>query len=653
MHKPDKVFCFLNYVLTLIFWTYVCVGGSALHADKITIPLNAWCAIVDPLGLKIDGVLKKKVYLLSAPDLTYFGVPQNIERHKNGWRVAYPQKGLVVYLRPFGNRLHITVTSSQSLNLTWPLLHIMPKAYLFPEGEGLYLPTGDSFWMSYLKDNTFDTQSTVLPFVGLLFKKATLTLIVHTPLRNAIIFKGEGGETYYTITHHFLKSDRKPTYEVSFALSKPDILAPAKVYKRFLKDKKRYLTLKSKTQRSPDIQKLAGAIHIYLWGDGRSFPMLVWLKKLGIKNAWLGYEERPPYPVINPCGPVTNHYVNEVFINQAKNQGYLIGPYDSWHTMEAPAKAGCHNTDFGNFYPQGCVRDLKGNIVPGFAGRGCSVSMKALSQTVPPPSLAYKRFNAFKQKGINTYFLDCHATGEVFDDPHHQQTVWDDLELRKTHLNYLAQSGLVVGSETAAAWSIPYLAFAHGNFSTAYELHWPFYRNNRKLYGGWWPHHKPGIFFNCLPATDTYKKRYDPRFRIPLFQAVFHEACVSTDRWDIPLTKFPNLMVTRFLLECAFGVPPMLSLDMQSAQKYSSLLQDLARMWAPLHRRIMNKPLTGFRWLNKERTACETLFGKSIRIRTNFSRTPCGALLPQCAHAKDERTGWKTTLRIKNLPQKP
>ncbi|XCI75925.1 MAG: hypothetical protein ABI045_06910 [Flavobacteriales bacterium] len=42
-----------------------------------------------------------------------------------------------------------------------------------------------------------------------------------------------------------------------------------------------------------------------------------------------------------------------------------------------------------------------------------------------------------------------------------------------------------------------------------------------------------------------------------LWPVVFHESFVSTDRWEIFLTKFKNLYRNRYLLEFSYGVHSM------------------------------------------------------------------------------------------------
>ncbi|MGI4775378.1 MAG: glycoside hydrolase, partial [Janthinobacterium lividum] len=323
--------------------------------------------------------------------------------------------------------------------------------------------------------------------------------------------------------------------------------------------------------------------------------------------AWVGYEEKPN--ITSKETWLKTDYVDKKFINLAKKMGYLIGAYDSYHTMQPPEKVDSYNTDFGtDFYTKGCVRNKDGKIASGFAGRGCSVSMTALEQT--GNFIINDRIKKFKADGINSYFLDCHGMLEGYDDYDlaHSQTILTDIAIRLGHLKYLSDQHLVLGSEAATAYAIPFLAFSHGNFGTLFNIHYRFMKD-KNLYGGWGPARKPAIFFKSIKANDKYAMRYDPQYRLPMLQAVFHESIVTTDRWDTPLTKFTNLYTDRFILEFIYGVPSIWNLDIATVRGYKNILQQLVKEFTPLHRKIMTEELTHFEYLSLDRLIQKTMFG--------------------------------------------
>jgi hypothetical protein len=117
---------------------------------------------------------------------------------------------------------------------------------------------------------------------------------------------------------------------------------------------------------------------------------------------------------------------------------------------------------------------------------------------------------------------------------------------RLERMRYIADTQkLVLGSEIGVAWSAPVIAFGHGIEAVQGVLLWPL-QKDKATFGRWWPPQRPGVFFKPVIVNDEFvTARYDPVYRLPLFQAAFHGAVVGTDRWETPITKFPELKQTR------------------------------------------------------------------------------------------------------------
>ncbi len=386
-------------------------------------------------------------------------------------------------------------------------------------------------------------------------------------------------------------------------------------------------TLQEKALTNKNIEKLYGALHIYLWGTGRTKEAIDKLYALELKNLWLGYDQDPRKD---------NNLISNGFIGKAISMGYLIAPYDSFHTMEDPVKARGINSIFLGHYPKSCIinKDGKVNIV--FGGHGCHLSSASLVAEHPKNKTIYNRIDSFLNTGINSYFLDCDATGELFNDysPIHPMTKSQDRINRIERMNYMAaDKKLVLGSETAAWWAVPYIAFAHGNLSVHNSIHWSFSKM-RKEYGGYWPDSRPAFFFKPVNAPDYYiKARYDPRYRVPLFQTVFHQSIVTTDRWEISHMKITNAIKNRELLELLYGVPSIWSLDLLDINKYGDNLKKLYRFFAPIHKVIASEELKEFKWLDDDRQVQQTIFGNKIQLTANFSYRMYNSIKPHTIKA--------------------
>jgi hypothetical protein len=420
--------------------------------------------------------------------------------------------------------------------------------------------------------------------------------------------------------HHFLDRDGRPAYEVEIWPGGPSPIDPAREYRAGLS----VPTLVDKMKANPELQKLHGAIHMCVWGDGRKQEFLADLQSAGVKRAWIGYDENPDKALIG-----------KTYIDAAKAAGYLIGPYDTYNNAQPPRSA----KDFvsrwpGTIFPDGCVIDAGGVPLPGFAGRGCELSSEALEQLGRKPIAA--RLDRQLQFHPNSYFLDVGAFGQLHDDfsKTHPMTQHKDRANRLARMRDARARGVVLGSEHGAAWAVPVIDFGHGSLSVQNRVLW----QHRKEFGGWWPAERPAIFFRPIePPAEFAAARLDPAFRIPLFEAAFHDAVVSTDRLDVPLTKFPSLIKRRLLLELLYGSPSIWAMDRRQLRQHLPLLAKLAAFFDPLHREIGASPLTSFEWLTAGRFVQRTRFGSDVTLTANFGSVAFEHLPPGCIEHSSPR----------------
>jgi hypothetical protein len=238
--------------------------------------------------------------------------------------------------------------------------------------------------------------------------------------------------------------------------------------------------------------------------------------------------------------------------------------------------------------------------------------------------------------GINSYFLDVDAFGELFDDysPDHPMTPPEDRQNRLARMKYLSEDQkMVLGSESARAWAAPVLHFSHGAHSVQDDVLWPLMKR-RDFFGGWWPLERPRIFFRPVRVDEVFRKaRYDPAFRLPLFQAVFHDSLVTTDRWELSPVKFPELIQSRALIELLYNVPSIWSLDLRALEEHGKRLVAHHRFFSQIHRRAGRLPLTDFRWLTADRKVQQTRFANELILTANFSEQPHGSVPAHCIEA--------------------
>jgi hypothetical protein len=579
-----------------------------------------------------------KEILIAAAEKTY--PVRDLDIGKEALRWTIPDLEMDVEVIAEKNRIHVRIHATREMKFTWPVSgrDSAMKAIIYPDGEGLYIPLDDSFWLGRFDEgycrNTHG--GLAMPFWSYHTGERTVSYLAVSDLQTELCFSNDGGRLSTYTVHDFRERDGLPDYEILIWTGDDSPVGPAREYKDWLKERSQYVSMDEKIGTNPEAAKLLGATHAYLYGDGRTSEFLEELRELGFDRFWLGYDQNPR---------TDPHRVGKEFISEAKKLGFLVGPYDSFENIQDPNNADAPNSRWDSeLYRTGCVTNADGKRRTGFAGRGCELSSEALERAEPTKRYIENRVKKFVSTGINSYFLDVDGYGELFDDysPDHPMTPHKDRLNRLKRMRYISQDQkMVLGSESVVSWAAPVVHFSHGTLSVHNDILWPLMRE-RKKFGGWWPQERPAIFFRPVEVESEFAKaKYDPTYRLPLYQAAFHESVVTTDRWELSPVKFPQLVQTRALIELLYNVPSIWSLDLRQLKQNAERLAAHHRFFSAIHRRVGAKPLTDFRWLTADRKVQQTRFGNTITLTANFSASNYQGIPPMCIQATWQTEGRK------------
>jgi hypothetical protein len=494
---------------------------------------------------------------------------------------------------------------------------------ILPEGEGLYLPLGDAAWRGRLAGRCFSASGQLsMPFWSYQIGRRTFTYQMISDIRTELCTDDQNGRIAASAKHSFLNRDGRPAYELEMWPGGASPIAPAIEYRDGLVRGGQFVPLTEKISANPEVAKLLGAVHMYVWGDGRTPEFVDDLRRAGIRRAWIGYDQNEG---------AGKNFVDKRYITAAKEAGYLVGPYDTYSNAQDPVTGEDAVSRWpGDLYPAGCIADRKQKPLRGFAGRGCELSSEALERAEARLKALAGRLDQRLRDGANAYFLDSDAFGDLYDDysPAHPMTPFQDRANRMRRMRAVRQRGVVLGSEEGVSWSVPVLDFAHGALSVWNDALW----KKMKEFGAWWPPDRPSIFFRPVdPGVEFSQAKYDPAYRLPLYEAAFHSSVVATDRWDVPMAKFPALVKNRQLLELLYGVPSIWAMDRRQLRESGAALAKLMEFFDPLHRRIGTAPLTDFEWLTADRLVQRTKFGNEAALTVNFGSAAFAEVQPGCA----------------------
>ncbi len=187
------------------------------------------------------------------------------------------------------------------------------------------------------------------------------------------------------------------------------------------------------------------------WMDSSTLDLLEDMEKSGIDRAWIGLNSWE------------QAYAKPELVAQAADMGYLIASYDSYHSIHEPGREQWITARFedGTLYENAAVTDRNGEKERGFQNVG-----RKLNPTLSMPAVKSRMEEIMSNNLLfNSWFIDCDATGEIYDDytPEHVTTRQQDLKARLERMAYIRDRyGLVIGSEGGNDFAASTIAFAHG-----------------------------------------------------------------------------------------------------------------------------------------------------------------------------------------------
>lgn len=346
------------------------------------------------------------------------------------------------------------------------------------------------------------------------------------------------------------------------------------------------------------------------WGQGLSRPVLDQLRDAGLVRLWIGI---PSW---------TTLFQQPEAVALARQLGYLVAAYDSYDTAVAP---GVNDDWLTAQMPRAlaercAIFRADGTPQPGFGGKG-----SYLNPGCALPYAQERMRQIVRESGGNSLFLDVDGTAMARDDhnPQHPDGAEAMVAARRRRLQWVSDElALPLGSEDGNAVTSRPLLFAHG--LQTWGFGWTdtqMRRDERSPYylGRWWPPEEPGLFFKPASVKALYRRTvFNPRDRLPLYQAVFHDALINSHHWQTDSLKFSDVAETRALLNLLYNTPPLFNLSRATLAARLPAMRRIDAAFRPLHEALWNQALVDFRWRDAAGLVQETRFGDGSRITANF-----------------------------------
>lgn len=667
----------------------------------------------------------------------------NYEENGDSVSWQYPDEQISVALTPKEDYLSVEITSGREHDNTFVWPHISADQYYIPFGEGKRIPADDSVWKEYLDGQGFDVMEQLsMPFWIASAGEHSVLFILENPYRTQMNFLAEDGISF-SVSHEYPEIDGDKTNRFRIYVTDATPVHAAKLYRNFVVESGRFVTLEQKAGDNPNIRKLYGAPFVYLGGDmflispddihwqafrralsapvmdyllsfsgkaenGTEFSNVIqavksqdfvdnyqknvicsylshilsrddfwdpsifterssemerllengyealsqpdqirvhkyalaaslpdvfddagsWMdastvgliqdmKEAGIDHAWIalhGWEDA---------------YGKPELIEAAEKQGYLIASYDSYHSIHEPGSEQWLTAKFDDtsLYEDATVTGKNGDKISGFQNVG-----RKLNPTLSLPSVKNRMESVMANNlPFNSWFIDCDATGEIYDDytPGHITTQQEDLAARLARMAYIRdQYRLVIGSEGGNDYAASTIAFAHGIELKSFSWMDDDMKRNKdsEYYVGKFYNPAGGVTLNFSKRVPLKGKYYtlfvDPRYDVPLYKLVYNDSVITSYHWDWSTFKIKGATGERMLREVLYNVPPLYHLDAAEWEKYGADIARHQAVWSDFSSQAVTREMTDFEYLADDGSVQKTCYGDSLTAVANFSDAP-------------------------------
>jgi hypothetical protein len=473
----------------------------------------------------------------------------------------------------------------------------------YPLGNGVTYYCGGGLSMAWMGvvDHKFETGYMAIletPYDAALRTKRENGLITFSP-----VWLASMGKFGYTrmITYHFF--------------DKGGYVAQAKTYRKYIWKKNGIISLKEKQKRFPAIGKMIGGVHIYVWDKAREIEFAQELKFSGIEKALILWDaNHTPYPEIG-------------YDNKLKELGYATGGYElftdlkqrdtAYYEIDADGPMRFAHTVYPGKYNELAARKNDGTIY--FNQFGTTSCPEAIRPEI------YRKVEAkLKEYPHETYFLDVYAANGLFEcysDEHRLTREQFTQEVIKNHQILEDKYNQYLGGEWGAEYVNAHVAYVHGMMTLQRTWWGSGIEKKGTIYytGDWRSNPRPTQMTGTRVANDKYLKYSINEYtRIPLYELVYHDAVVTSWRWEDGNHHTPEIWWKKDLFNMLYGSAPLWNLDRERWEAYKYTFIDSYKKVCPWLQQIATDEMVSHRFISKDHKVQESVFSSGNTILVNF-----------------------------------
>lgn len=489
---------------------------------------------------------------------------------------------------------------------------------LMTDGEGYIIPVDDPDYPA--GRNKMNSMSGLgMNWLGITDRnfETGYMIIIDSPDDAAIdVFRKENILTFKPVwlsTKGIFGYNRKAFYHF---FDKGGYVAQCKKYRDFIWDKNNVITLRENQKKFPAIDKMIGAVHIYLWGKARELSFVKELRESGIDKAFILWDpNHTPYPEPD-------------YDSRLKELGYATGVYEVFRDIHPrdsviepqiqPDQNFLGRTRYPGMYPEITVKNADGSVsVTGFGHNVCPAAVYPIIENLR----IEKELKIYPHE---SYFIDVYqAVGsyECYDKSHPLTRTQYREEVLKIYKLLTDKYKTFCGGEWGADFTGSLSVYSHG-MMTVHKTWFTSdaFKKNTIYYIGNWSGPRPLIQVGTSTATEKYLKYGINEYtRVPLFELVYHDANVTSWRWNDGNHKMPEIWWKKDLFNILYGNAPMWSIDDILWNNFKLTFIESYKKISEWIRQIGYDEMLSHRFLTDDHKVQETVFSSGKRIIVNFS----------------------------------
>lgn len=379
-------------------------------------------------------------------------------------------------------------------------------------------------------------------------------------------------------------------------------VAMCKRYRSYAGEKGLLKTLQQKRKENPDVDLLIGAVNVWCW-EKDSLAIVREMKSLGIERILWSNRASP-----------------EVIAAMNETGGILTSRYDIYQDLMDPNIVGeklnrPHPDWTQEGWPKDIMTDEKGDWRKGWRVKGKDGQMYPCGVLCDKQALKYARERVPEELKTHPYrcrFIDTTTASpwrECYNSEH-PMTRSESRHWKMELLRFICEeSKLVTGSETGHDAAVPYVHYFEGMLSLGPYRVSDAGRNMAKIW-------------DEVP-TQVAKFQLGHKYRLPLWELVYHDCVVSQWYWGDYNNKLPSLWDKRDLFNILYGTPPMFMFNKDFWDKNKEHFARSYKNVCSVARDVGYAEMTDHRFLTPDRDVQQTTFANGITVTVNFGEKSC------------------------------